>query len=150
MHVSVWMLNSYRRWNARDSREWVLQWGMLENEYYSRKEEHNGKVGESSAKWIVHFLGILSTSRLILEPEHERGTECSSSREVRPSDRHSPHFWSFHRFSARISRWPEHCEQPEPAGSPPWISAWYNRLSMTRIKYIQYVKEQKYNRKHCT
>jgi len=28
--------------------------------------------------------------RLEHEPEHERGTECSLSGEVRPSDRHSP------------------------------------------------------------
>lgn len=126
-------------YTVRNTKEWVLQW-----------KRGTQRRGESSAKWIVHFLSALSTSRLVLEPEHERGTERSSSREVRPSDRHSPHSWSFHWFSARISQWPEHCEQPEPAGSPPWISAWYNRSSTSRVKCIRYVKEQKYNRKHCT
>lgn len=45
--------------------------------------------GEPSAT-SGHFLGGSSANRLGREPEHERGTECSPSREVRPSDRYIP------------------------------------------------------------
>lgn len=92
--------------------------GMLENECHGGKEERNVEVGESSAtnrafpRWLEH------EPARTLEPEYERGTECSS-REVRPSDRHSPLSRSFHGSSARISQQPEHREQPEPVSSSP-------------------------------